>query len=1556
MKLFYSVNRLLVLLLTACFLIFSSNSFSQTALTFNTIPFSDPDFVAPGRGAEQWHDRNDVNIPVEGTNTRGIDVYYRFVATRIATNTPGVYNWSYLDGLINNAINNRQKFSFGIMTLYPEGTPNEGLASFDGGYASYPQFLHTQMQSESVKDWRTGQTWTPNYNSNYYLNWLLDLNTAVNAHIEATSYNGVRYRDVVSIIDIRGYGAWGEWHSGYTPNNQISDYPSGTFPTVASLKRIVDAHTNAFRNFQLVCMIAAFDANYLGNTRNPPEIAHYILTHPGTNVGPIGWRRDQWGALDDYLKAYLENNTRSFNGVVFNTLIMDRWRTAPITGEPPAWNPDEYSDLERQIRLYRATSFGNGNYGGGVAPSQLNTRNRIRAASKASGYRLILEGGSMATSITTGTPFALTLNWKNIGLSPTYENWDIVYELKNSGGTTVWSGTSAFELRLFLPQTNATVRTDNFTVPTSVAAGTYSLVMYVRDPTGYRQPLPLAITGRRSDGGYVLRTSVNVTTGTGSSNTPPVANAGPDRAITLPTSSVSLTGSGTDADGTIASYLWTQVGGPSTSTFSATNTAGITVSNLVAGTYTYRLTVTDNGGATDTDDVIVTVTAAVANQTPVADAGSNRTITLPTNSTTLSGSGSTDPDGTIAGYQWQQVSGPSTSTLSSTTAANITVSNLQAGTYTYRLTVTDNNDATDNVTVTVTVNNAPVNQAPVANAGPNRTITLPASSANLTGSGTDADGTIAGYRWQQVTGPSTSTLSATNTANITVSNLQVGVYTFRLTVTDNGTATATDEVTVTVNAAVNAAPVANAGANRTITLPTNSASLAGSGTDADGTIATYFWVQVSGPSASALSATNTAGITVSNLVAGTYTYRLTVTDNDGATDNDQVTVTVNAAPPNQAPTANAGANRAITLPTNSTSLSGTGSTDADGTIASYAWQQISGPSASTLSATNTAGITVSNLQAGVYTFRLTVRDNDNSTDTDDVTVTVNNAAANQAPNANAGANRRITLPTNATSLSGTGSTDGDGTIATYLWQQVSGPSASTLSATNTASINVSDLQAGVYTYRLTVTDNDGATDTDDVTVTVNVRTNQSPNANAGANRAITLPNNSTSLSGSASADADGTIASYRWQQVSGPSASTLSATNTAGINISNLQAGVYTYRLTVTDNDNATAIDEVTVTVNTLPNEAPIANAGTNLVISLPTSSASLTGSGIDTDGTIAGYQWQQISGPTASTLSATTTANITVSNLQVGVYIYRLTVRDNDNATGTDNVTVTVNTAPPNQAPVANAGANKAITLPTNTTSLSGSASTDADGTIATYRWQQVSGPSASTLSATNTANINVSNLLAGVYTYRLTVTDNDNATSVATVTVTVNVVANRAPIADAGIDQTIVVTSNSTTLNAEQSTDPDGTITSYTWQQVSGPGPSVFSSTTGMTVDVSNLVVGEYMYRLTVRDNRNATATATVKVIVIDNFRNFTNPVVVYPNPATDVVNIRLLTPKPARVTINVYDMTGKAVLPKMEVNKPAGAYSVPVTVSKLTPGSYVIQVSTFGFKKVATTFIKF
>lgn len=192
---------------------------------------------------------------------------------------------------------------------------------------------------------------------------------------------------------------------------------------------------------------------------------------------------------------------------------------------------------------------------------------------------------------------------------------------------------------------------------------------------------------------------------TTTTNALPVANAGSDKTISLPTVSVTLSGSGTDADGSIAKYTWTKTSGPTSYSFSSTSIASPTVSALVAGTYTFRLTVTDSKGATDYDDVNVVVNAS--NVAPKANAGLDKTITLPTSSVTLSGSG-TDADGSISKYTWTKTAGPSTYTFSSTTVANPTVSGLVAGTYTFRLTVTDSKGATGYDDINVIVKSATV--------------------------------------------------------------------------------------------------------------------------------------------------------------------------------------------------------------------------------------------------------------------------------------------------------------------------------------------------------------------------------------------------------------------------------------------------------------------------------------------------------------------------------------------------------------------------------------------------------------------------------------------------------------------------------------------------------------------------------------------------------------------------------------------------------------------------------------------------------------------------------
>jgi hypothetical protein len=385
----------------------------------------------------------------------------------------------------------------------------------------------------------------------------------------------------------------------------------------------------------------------------------------------------------------------------------------------------------------------------------------------------------------------------------------------------------------------------------------------------------------------------------------------------------------------------------------------------------------------------------------------------------------------------------------------------------------------------------------------------------------------------------------------------------------------------------NVPPVANAGNNQTITLPVSSVTLMGTGTDSDGSISSYAWSQVSGPSTATINNPATATTLINNLVNGVYTFQLKVTDNVGATATANVSVTVNAAAPaNLPPVANAGANQTITLPVSSVTLTGTG-TDTDGSISSYAWIQVSGPSTATINTPATATTLINNLVDGVYTFQLKVSDNVGATATANVSVTVNAAApANLPPVANAGANQTITLPVSFVTLTGTG-TDTDGSISSYAWTQVSGPSTATINTPATATTLINNLVDGVYTFQLKVSDNVGATATANVSVTVNAApvANQAPVANAGTNQIITLPTNSVTLTGSGT-DADGTVKSYLWTKISGPNGSSFGNASAATTFVNSLVAGTYIFQLEVTDNLGATGVATTQILVNnqaTLP-------------------------------------------------------------------------------------------------------------------------------------------------------------------------------------------------------------------------------------------------------------------------------------------------------------------------------------------------------------------------------------
>ncbi|CAA6802528.1 MAG: Chitinase, partial [uncultured Sulfurovum sp.] len=242
------------------------------------------------------------------------------------------------------------------------------------------------------------------------------------------------------------------------------------------------------------------------------------------------------------------------------------------------------------------------------------------------------------------------------------------------------------------------------------------------------------------------------------------------------------------------------------------------------------------------------------NVLPIANAGADQTITQG-DSIILDGSNSSDYDGSIRSYTWKE------DDVVLSTNVSFTKSNFSRGTHTITLIVTDDDNATSSDDVQIKVEGILVNQAPIANAGIDQTVDA-GTAVSFSGSGSDSDGTIASYRWTASDGTELSTLQ-----NFSKSDLSVGTHTITLTVTDDGGLSGRDDIIITIQTPppVNQSPIANAGIDQTVDAGT-AVSFSGSGSDSDGTIASYRWTASDGTELSTLQ-----NFSKSDLSVGTHT-------------------------------------------------------------------------------------------------------------------------------------------------------------------------------------------------------------------------------------------------------------------------------------------------------------------------------------------------------------------------------------------------------------------------------------------------------------------------------------------------------------------------------------------------------------------------------------------------------------------------------------------------------------------------------------------------------------
>lgn len=389
--------------------------------------------------------------------------------------------------------------------------------------------------------------------------------------------------------------------------------------------------------------------------------------------------------------------------------------------------------------------------------------------------------------------------------------------------------------------------------------------------------------------------------------------------------------------------------------------------------------------------------------------------------------------------------------------------------------------------------------------------------------------------------------------------------------------------------------------------------------------------------------------------------------------------------------------------------------------------------------------------------------------------------------------------------------------------------------------------------------------------------NRPPLAIAGGDQAV-LAGATVTLDGAASSDSDGRIASYQWTQTGGDEV-VLSAASTAQVSFATSALTTdqtLRFQLRVTDDKGAANSDTVSVAVNAAE---PVANAGGAQII-MASDVLRLDGSAsVDSGGAVTGYSWRQIAGPAGTEIVDADSAQTVVSLPPLSadsLLTFELTVADASGVTAVDTVDVMINLA----VPVAEAGIDQTIGE-RRSVFLDGSGSGDVGASDSiNYRWTQNSGPTVSLAGAATSIARFVAPSVDGAaaspveLVFELTVTDGLGASSGDTVTVMVtNTLI--APVADAGASQTIDstdanVTPQQMTLVGDESSDPDGAIVSYRWEQVSAPLAGVALS----SADQANAIVtvadeltddSEIFFRLTVTDDEGQLDSDTVKLTVL-------------------------------------------------------------------------------------------
>lgn len=821
-----------------------------------------------------------------------------------------------------------------------------------------------------------------------------------------------------------------------------------------------------------------------------------------------------------------------------------------------------------------------------------------------------------------------TIPIANAGADQTVNVGDLV-TLDGSGSTDGDGDALNYSWSLTTPGGGAVLSNPNAVSPTFVpdVDGVYTATLVVTDGVDASAPDAASITAQ-----------IVVV------NTPPVADAGNDQTVTTG-DTVPLNGSGSsDADGDALSFSWSLTAVPAGSAAALSDPLASNPSFVadVEGSYVARLIVNDGQVDSPADSVIITSQTVVINTAPVANAGPDQNASVG-DVVVLDGSASTDAEGDPLTFSWSLTSVPAGSgaTISNATAVSATFVADLAGDYVAQLVVNDGelNSPADAVLVTAQV--VVMNTPPVANAGLDQSVLVGETVLLDGGNSSDADGDPLTYNWSlSVPAGSSAVLSDAGAAAPSFVADVAGDYVAQLIVSDGLDNSAPDSAVIAAAPPlVNQPPVANAGANQTVSIGDSVTLNGGGSSDPDNDSISYRWALTSVPAGSGATLSDTAAVNPTFVadIEGDYVVQLIV--NDGTFDSAADTALISAQPPatggellyNQncefchgdpivGPAVDdtlAGLRRVTgsRVCTIEASIFGNNAGERgdvrfpDGVpemmflqhlsfdemqqIAEYLnTGQVSGERryvsncAGCHANDGSGGFVGEDVRGDGHETWHAISEEDSmrylgcltGTDVDQIAAFLDHPVTNAAPLANPAGPYSATIGTPVT-FDGSNSTDTDGNIVFWEWSFGDGGTAVGASATHVYS------SAGSFTVTLTVTDDDGLTDTATTTATISEMP-LLPVADPGGPY-TGFVNESVTLDGGGSADPDGgAIQSWNWDFGDGSVGAGATPTHIY------LAAGTYAVQLTVTDDEGQVSpVAMTTVTVDARPvNQAPTAD------------------------------------------------------------------------------------------------------------------------------------------------------------------------------------------------------------------------------------------------------------------------------------------------------------------------------------------------------------------------------